>query len=725
MSIEDKFRESEYIFITVKGQLVYNVDYQSEFFETVTKDKKEAGRIKILYKKILSFIKKKSGEHSLFKLYSYLPQDIADLYEENLMFLKKNLMPNMTLLDALRGYAGQLVILNDTCMSEEELREVLCKTISCPFVIGDIFREDAMDIVEKICPLTKKAILFVCHDRLMKCKNENVTMVDLNIYDKKEMFDGAYCHCASPVISLNRCFASQANRKKLSDARYRFGFSVMGPVLCAYSEYIMKYAKTRGIKQIFPMMRDGYIMNIVLNALFPNDDEICIEPLYVSRKALAGTDFEPFNLNENNIMELKQSKITIGAYLRGLGIEASSFAYSELKFEEAERTNIADETVLEVFRRFLSNLPDEKKEKVHKNNEIVYRYLLRHIQPDDDFVTVDFGFAGTIGGRIQNILKQHRNSGVAHNLLLCGSSRQINEIMKGTVVEAFLYNIGENAEVFGYSSYIYAIIENYMMGAEGTTLGYIYDENGDVVPKIQKDTTVCFEDNQVCHEGILDYVWLYRDLKKRYPDIALQVVSDRDTLRMLLERVLLFPTREEATALGKVLYENDFLGQKTQAIVSERLIEKLKNKRIKDFHFQETGHKKDWISGAHAVVDDMEVFAEILQYVHSDLNTAVMSSAFLATMKSGCDRVAIYGMGEKGKLIIRWLIAVGINVSVIIDNNSFYHGKMYYGIPIVSLENFRQQNESIVICSCTYYDEIKKNLEKKNIQRIINWYEHE
>ncbi|MDE6616103.1 MAG: hypothetical protein K2K35_06005 [Lachnospiraceae bacterium] len=91
-------------------------------------------------------------------------------------------------------------------------------------------------------------------------------------------------------------------------------------------------------------------------------------------------------------------------------------------------------------------------------------------------------------------------------------------------------------------------------------------------------------------------------------------------------------------------------------------------------------------------------------------------------------RIVIFGSNEPAERMSDWLMAHGICIEAMIDNNKKKHGTYYSGIIVDSpgnvLENFRE--DTIILIASKYYNEMLQQLEAmgytegKNIYQVVN-----
>lgn len=735
MSILDSYLNKKTAFIFIGYQLILPISY-CVFFADEIGQSSECFRENFyeLRRNAELCIRAKKEAVSLEKIYSMMSHmaDSRKYAEMELEYYRKHYLFNEILVDFMKQFNGKVVLLNNTCMSQEELIFAFDHRLDFANpVIVDIFDYSKLYLkIEQWNRKTNDTILFISHNIVIGTEFKDIDRFDINSDNEGAKYDRIYlCKERRRLLSVLGSYFRTCHSERLSGLfQEEIGLTLMGPLLVTYGEYILQFAEKKRIKQICPLLRDGYIMEKILNELLMQNNmkDISIIPLHVSRRALSriNEDYEGV-LTTEELQRLKKSRMTMGAYLNNMGISVKDFPYAGYDFEEAERLFSEDgKSVTDILREYIAEFQDSLASGRNESYTLVDAYLESMIDLEQDVLTVDFGFAGTIGGKLSSIYRWGRRKGKIYNLLLCGSIRQNAVLLNQNYVHAFLYDLGKDSEKSQYSSFVYSIFENFMMGEEGTTIGYKKDRNGKVFPVIEKESSVDYNQNRLCHQGISDYIGQWGKIKKQCPCIREIAVQQAEELQGMMERVLLFPTYKEARTLGIVRAENTYIGQSAvQTICPPELIDGIKAAGKQEYLLQERKGKGMWISGAYAQVYPGDVLVRLIQHAQMDIHSMIIVNALKRCMDFPEEPFTIYGLGMKGKLLAGWMDTAGLQVVSIIDNNVNIKDSLYCGIPVTSLEEYTDQGSLFVISSCIYYKEIKKELtERYGSERILDWY---
>lgn len=190
--------------------------------------------------------------------------------------------------------------------------------------------------------------------------------------------------------------------------RYGIGYAIMGPLLAAFSEWLSAQAKAEGIDRLYFLAREGQLMKDIHDVLTTGRDTPQSEYLVLSRRAvsvamirsredilaIASTDYQANSLaeyflrrfglvlNEAVLADLHQR----GIWLRGRPVEIHA--------------GQIDGSLLAV----LDTLSDEIYHRAAMERGPMLSYLRQAGLMEDKVALVDVGYAGTIQGRLCELL---------------------------------------------------------------------------------------------------------------------------------------------------------------------------------------------------------------------------------------------------------------------------------------------------------------------------------
>lgn len=86
-------------------------------------------------------------------------------------------------------------------------------------------------------------------------------------------------------------------------------------------------------------------------------------------------------------------------------------------------------------------------------------------------------------------------------------------------------------------------------------------------------------------------------------------------------------------------------------------------------------------------------------------------------VKRHYDSVAVYGMGQLGRIVVKQFFKEKIDVKYVIDRNA---EEIYSVMEIYKPDDYLQDVDIIVVTAITYFENIKKKLLEKNQCAIVS-----
>ena len=259
---------------------------------------------------------------------------------------------------------------------------------------------------------------------------------------------------------------------------YRMGYRYAGPLLYSYSEWIVDQAVKKGIRRLYFIARDGYLVKQIVDIMLDKrKTDITTGYIYGSRKAwrMASLSEEHYNLYQMflwshyyKITTLSELAVTMHFPLEELygylpGTYAKDRENDKISGQELEyiiRKLSADKT----FRQY--HLQKLKEEKV-----LAQKYLAQEIDiSDDNFAFVDVAGGGLTQGCLRELLKDRYQKPI-HTFFF--KIDRVN-LVEGSVTDTFMPGFLKND----------LIIEMICRAPHGQTGAYA-EQNGKIVPVLE------------------------------------------------------------------------------------------------------------------------------------------------------------------------------------------------------------------------------------------------
>lgn len=253
-----------------------------------------------------------------------------------------------------------------------------------------------------------------------------------------------------------------------------FAADFIAPLYVSYISYLLKDAKTKGIKNLFFLARDGYIYYNIAQILLKDYPNIHVHYIYASRKALYLPGLE--EINEDNIRNLILGERLINI-LDGFQLEKnySDFSqYDKLSGKELISSLIKDD-------RFISIV--KEKQKVQKG--LLLQYLIDMGVHKENSAIVDLNGTRNCHKIICKILKAAGYNTPYGYFFTLNNNHIIGSDYKVMVLNENL----ENYNRFVCSLPPVMMLEEYFnMANHSSTISYSINDAGHVVPVFGEDT---------------------------------------------------------------------------------------------------------------------------------------------------------------------------------------------------------------------------------------------
>lgn len=488
-------------------------------------------------------------------------------------------------------------------------------------------------------------------------------------------------------LNAMRRYVPALNEECVGDIWYQSGVQIYGPLLSAFAEWIIDMAVTEGIRQIFPLMREGRLLaKLLYTEIESRGLDIRVEPLYISRKVVfipALTEIKPSKLE--GIFKASQS--TVRNAMQIFGLEKFAEEYIGLYGDESGKSyyRLADE-----FCDFLckERVYDSFRTYREQKTEEAYGYF-RQMGLNQRFITVDIGFHATIQTGMEAILREKgiRN----HNLHLMAFSTKstIDNVYQNVDVRGYVGSFGGNEEINTYVTWHQRLLEQAIMCDEGSTQGYCKEQDGTYRPVLGKKDIIPEEQKKRAkkmQQGITDLQREYIRVRQQKQSNCLRPVPI-ETARAY-ERLVKIPSLKEATAFGTVVHDENYGVESGRVLCEKEKIDYIKAHGFSEFSKTYDVSAELWLEGLRTCAEPDFEFESICKFAGTNLARAMTCLA--KEISSHIDRekesVVIIGAGEAGQTLYHFLEVLNISVEGFIDNNQNLQGEKVCGISVEAME---------------------------------------
>ncbi|MFC1882014.1 HAD family hydrolase [Thermodesulfobacteriota bacterium] len=354
------------------------------------------------------------------------------------------------------------------------------------------------------------------------------------------------------------------------DFSYGIGYFVLGPVLVNFIHQVIdRITRDHSELVLFPA-REGFILREIYEKL-ANQLEIDALPpceyIFLSRQStfLASVNV----VGEREIVRGLQTQPTLRKLLKKLSLEPSQF---EILAKECGFNGLDDRIDRpgsdNRLDGFLSNAEFQRVLSTEREilRSLLYDYLKQFNFWDySNIAFVDVGWTGTIQESLALAFADKSEWPLINGYylgLLDRSKARRHDTKKSNFSGIFYdYRYSENRT--GIDRFT-ELLENATRAPHATTIGYKRGNNGKVLPILSATSTASYNAEQLdrylvasLQAGILDYAETYSQMlifQTKPPE------ANQEFIVRLLDRLIRYPTKNEAQILKDFVYTNDFGG---------------------------------------------------------------------------------------------------------------------------------------------------------------------
>ncbi len=350
---------------------------------------------------------------------------------------------------------------------------------------------------------------------------------------------------------------------------------IVGPVMFNYTAWIVKTAKKRGIKTIYFLARDGYLLyNIAKKIIAYNNIDIECKYFYCSRQSLRMPTYHIIGDEAYHLLLLGGYRLTPRSVL-----ERASLSENELKRLYSE-LDIKDENQILNDRQF-----DELKEKIEKNefykeafndkSKAAYADTIAYLKQEgmfdcDTIAIADSGWTGSMQRSLRQLLE---SAGYKGNIIGFYFGMFVNPADQNDG-EYLTYYFDANSHAKRKAYFSNNLFECMLSAPHAMTLRY-KNENGKTVPVFTEDISD-FQKNMAEAQinGALRYTEKYLQNNHDFPnhkDSAKKVYK-------ILKKNMVYPSRDFVSVYGAFTFCDDVTEGYKMALASPE-----KRRILKDY----------------------------------------------------------------------------------------------------------------------------------------------
>lgn len=420
--------------------------------------------------------------------------------------------------DCLQSLGKEIYILSDMYWGKDYLKKILEKCgfnsnynlyVSCEYE-GSKKGKEIYSIFKE---LPNKKIIHVGDNKVSDYKNAIEKGLDAYLYqntnkignkyraeDMSNLVGGAYRGIINNYLH---------NSYKRYDAYFEYGFIYGGLFCLGYCNYIHKYCKTKNIKKIFFVARDGYILKQVYDLMFEDETDYIFWSRILGLKVCANRYKNEF-LKEYVYRWIQENKkITFKELFANMDLEflLDNFIDSASLDKEEYLTQKNIQTCID----FIDFNWDKIMHTYKKTMYATQKYLKEMIDGSENICIVDVGWRGQgaleIKDLVENIFSMNCH---VYGLLAASAPTRTNvgQLTSGTL-SAYMFSPMVNLDCFNSHSKksINNIFMELFVGAKHPSLKNItLDEDGDYQFVFDHSEVANYQMIEGVQTGILAFV---------------------------------------------------------------------------------------------------------------------------------------------------------------------------------------------------------------------------
>lgn len=542
-----------------------------------------------------------------------------------------------------------------------------------------------------------------------------------NILEKEKEY---HILLPSPVMHARK-LALLSSPDKLSEEEsffYSYGAFIVGPILSAFSKWILTRSDFLGVKNILTLMREGKIFSKCINRELDEDldrhSKVFCRPCYASRKATFLPAADSDKIQDLVSLSLTRKNYTVQDLFSELDIDDARFdVFLDTQLSALDQISIDGKDGLTIISEIINNQKDELKNLIDEHRDALRKYFdsLTNATP---YALVDFGGGATIQYQLSKVV----NHQPLVNFLLYVNSRGFGH-SKDIPINSFIPYCNKTKRGINLLSRSPEIFEIVLVGTEGTTLSYCCNEKNDVVIK-QAETKYskqhiknikCFEDGVEAFQ-----LWAH------YLNVKSPTLDERISYLSVMERLIECPELNEIKYLGDLIHEDNFGSNRSYKVINSSGVNKINEYGIEKIYrsfIKNISYGSSWLAWPQGTISKLEpnFMKDYLRLRSSkDKHMDDIHSLIQLCQSNLASEITIYGAGEFFEYLLPYLIKEKIIIRNVIDKKAKLGRYNVAGYDVKSLSEVDfSSGDIIVVASASFVDEIKKDIfSKANVGNI-------
>ncbi len=346
---------------------------------------------------------------------------------------------------------------------------------------------------------------------------------------------------------------AQAEQPRSRLHYWRYGATVLGPVLSGFAQWVAREAAWAGMTRVGCLMREGTLLSeLIASAGAVEGIELQAVPTWLNRHvglaATLGDSSDPVARLLHG-----RSGLTVCEGLGLLGIEVEDVP----ALAGQASTSLQDPTVLTMFVQAVDGQPALRAKAGAHGRELAGRaakVLEAAADPTGRLWLVDVGWGGSIQADAAQLLAATGRDLHVTGFYLLTNASALTRVAAGLDLRSFLLDGGSDSDLVDLVMRSPEIIEQVACADIGTQLG-IDAQLRPVTAPLDPATDEQRRDAEAVREGVKSFHDMWLRYRAIVPGALPSLADAQDELVSVLVRSIIAPTSEEARLFGDWLHD--------------------------------------------------------------------------------------------------------------------------------------------------------------------------
>lgn len=375
------------------------------------------------------------------------------------------------------------------------------------------------------------------------------------LYDKElSISDSIYF-----ATIFNKHFTHRATKKEITS--YEFGYTYCGILYLGYIKWLTKQVNEQGIKKVFFLARDGYMMHKIYNMINKSSHVPPSEYMYASRRAInIPTIQDSLDSFSMNILCNFIPNLNVEDYLNRVHLKA------DRHIEKIQRAGFIDKKHIiktEDDKVKLATLFQSLSAEVCKNTAIERDVLVKYLDKigftkTEKIAIVDIGWRGTTQHSLEKLMSFMDKSPEIVGYYLGTFSKAKEFVDKGLAMSGYSCNLSLPKWNYDVLNNCVEMFEFIFSAPHGSVINF--EENNGAIKPVFESANISAKKSQMISElqkGAEDFVRDFTEVEAA----TIEVDIDAKSALSPISRLLNSPTYNEAVYFGNLTH-TEYIGTK-------------------------------------------------------------------------------------------------------------------------------------------------------------------